>query len=284
MIKEKHKVKKSIILLGDGAVGKTSLIRRFVLDSFDDHYITTIGAKVSKKTMVIEDDTSINELSMMIWDIMGQKGYRSTQAISFGGVEGAMIVCDLTRRDSLDSIRDYWIPSLLTTTGRVPVVLLGNKEDLKDKIEFGMEELKKVTSEYGDDISIAFLSSAKTGNNVESAFLDIGRRILKSTVEPKPQLTQVRIADTNNINTLVDVADHIIADFCDQFGGIDYATPFVKKQIDQIGLDVRNPTRDKLIKLVNALAQVEKGFKEESEINLNKRKRMHLVKMLDPPE
>src|SRR5439155_825420 len=79
------RIKRKILLLGDGAVGKTSLIRRFVVDKFSDDYITTIGTKVTKKDLRIESPARSTDLTFMIWDVLGQKGYRGIQDSSFQG-------------------------------------------------------------------------------------------------------------------------------------------------------------------------------------------------------
>src|SRR5436309_1950018 len=93
-------VKRKILLLGDGAVGKTSLIRRFVVDKFSDDYITTIGTKVTKKDLRIESPSKATDMTFMIWDVLGQKGYRGIQESSFQGAKGALLVYDVTRPET----------------------------------------------------------------------------------------------------------------------------------------------------------------------------------------
>ena len=90
-------IKRKILLLGDGAVGKTSFIRRFVVDKFSDDYITTIGTKVTKKDLRIESPSKAVELTFMIWDVLGQKGYKNIQESAFQGSKGALLVYDVTR-------------------------------------------------------------------------------------------------------------------------------------------------------------------------------------------
>ena len=97
-------IKKNIILLGDGAVGKTSLVRRFVTDQFSDKYITTIGSKVTKKEIYLDTGDDRTHMVLLVWDILGQKGYRFTQALSFGGIEGALLIADVTRKETLGSL------------------------------------------------------------------------------------------------------------------------------------------------------------------------------------
>src|SRR3972149_5378948 len=99
---------KKICLLGDPSVGKTSLIRRFVLDEFDDKYLSTIGTKVSKKLLSVEipeRDMKV-KLTLMIWDVAGQQEYRMFHKMYLKGVEGAFSVGDITRRSTIETMRN----------------------------------------------------------------------------------------------------------------------------------------------------------------------------------
>src|SRR5207249_1578112 len=93
-------IKRKILLLGDASVGKTSLIRRFVVDKFSDDYITTIGTKVTKKDLRFDQGNRTVDLSMMIWDVLGQKGYKGIQESAFRGARGVILVFDLTRPET----------------------------------------------------------------------------------------------------------------------------------------------------------------------------------------
>ena len=84
-------VLKKVVLLGDSAVGKTSLIRRFVHDQFDDKYISTIGVKVSKRIMPVKFQENDYEVKLMVWDIIGSQGYESSQARHIAGLNGAIL-------------------------------------------------------------------------------------------------------------------------------------------------------------------------------------------------
>jgi len=273
-------LKKNIILLGDGATGKTSLVGRFVTDQFDEKYITTIGSKVTKKDVYIEFNGETVHMIMLIWDILGQKGYHYTQALSFGGIEGALLVSDLTRPETLKSLEEYWIPSLISVTGTLPMIFLGNKSDLTDQIEIKERELKTCSSKY-DPCELKHqytLTSAKTGKNVEKSFKELAEAIMKATEKAKLTYSQY-IMDKTEVQNLHDVADHIIADFCNQFGGIKNASPIVERQVMEIGLDVENPRKRELVELVNALASIEEKFKPANVVNMNRTKRLYLVNL-----
>lgn len=164
-----EEIKTKICLVGDNNVGKTSLIRRFVLDTFDDKYTSTIGTKVTKKEVTVkkENGREIN-LSMLIWDIMGQKGFRELLRESyFYGAEAALCVCDITNKESLEELK-YWIKSMESITGHIPMVFIGNKGDLTDQAVVTRQDIEKIATSYG---SPAIVTSAKTGENVETAFM-----------------------------------------------------------------------------------------------------------------
>jgi small GTP-binding protein len=158
-----------LCLLGDGAVGKTSLVRRFVFDVFDDKYIQTFGTKVSKKSMVIEGET----MDLLIWDILGQKTHESLHEAYYRGAAGALAVCDFTRPETMKNLKS-WIGSFRSVVGDPPVLILGNKSDL-DKA-YSVADLKAFASSIGCEI---LETSAKTGLNVENAFAMIGKRLLE---------------------------------------------------------------------------------------------------------
>jgi small GTP-binding protein len=163
---------KKIILIGDGGVGKTTLIRKFVYDMFDDKYIATIGTKVSKKKVVFPE---LNlDINLMVWDVQGQRNDPLLTRY-FAGAEGAFFVCDVTRFQTFENLPE-WIKDFEAVCGKVPMIILGNKSDLVDNAQFGEGELGALAARYN---AKAFLTSAKTGANVEMSFNDIGRAITK---------------------------------------------------------------------------------------------------------
>ncbi|KYK26332.1 MAG: hypothetical protein AYK23_03105, partial [Candidatus Proteinoplasmatales archaeon SG8-5] len=181
------KVKKNIVLLGDGAVGKTCLIRRFVVDQYSDDYIQTIGTKVTKKEIILQGDEEDVDMTMMIWDLIGQKGYRYTQSLSMRDMNGALLVADLTRSETLTSLLSYWIPLILRNAGPIPMIFLGNKSDLKNELQFGLKEIKEISDNcqgFGSTPQ-TYLTSAKTGEHVEETFKQIGIQIKDHKKAPK---------------------------------------------------------------------------------------------------
>ena len=178
---ETHHIMAKVVLVGDKAVGKTSLIRRYVLDQFDDRYLLTLGAKVTKKV----EDVRIPErnvqavLELNVWDIMGQAGFRElAKEAYFHGARGILAVIDLTHAGTLDGI-DEWVQSVRDVTGPVPLVLLANKKDLTSEVALTPAQLARKATDLGCPF---FLTSARTGENVEAAFRRLADLVVRAFV------------------------------------------------------------------------------------------------------
>ncbi|UCE73032.1 MAG: GTP-binding protein [Methanomassiliicoccales archaeon] len=270
-------VQKKIILLGDGAVGKTSLIRRFVVDKFDDKYILTVGSKITAKEIQINMKEQVFIVKLQIWDILGQRGFTKLHQSSFRGTHGVFLVADITRMDTLRSLRTYWVPEVQKIAGSVPFVILVNKYDLMDNAKFNEEELTEFASKYKVPF---YFTSAKNGDNVKKAFYTLGKSMieLKGIPQPKPQETKI-VADSNI--GMVEVIDWIIDDFCMEYGKHEDAMPVVRKQFKLAKLDLKNPSKDALRLVIERLATVEKGFKEWEIVEANRIKRLKWIKDID---
>ncbi len=180
---ERKRIQRKICLLGDGAVGKTSLIRKYVLDKFDDKYLPTIGTKVSRKEVVItfQKEQMVVDLTMIVWDIVGQKAYQKLRQMYYQGANGALVVCDVTRRETMDSMRE-WTSSLFNVAKPVPVIFLANKSDMIHKAEFKPPDLETIASEFKAPY---FYTSAKSGANVNKAFYRLGELMTYPTIKVK---------------------------------------------------------------------------------------------------
>ncbi len=173
-------LKSKVCLVGEAGVGKTSLIRRFVLDVFSDEYIRTLGAKVTKKSLpiAVPERNLRFEVSMAIWDVIGHAGFRDLLSDSFFlGAQGILAVADLTRKETLPSVA-AWVSAVEKVAGRVPVVLVGNKADLEREAQFGERELAAMARSIE---AAHVIASAKSGQNVEQAF-----RLLATAVTTAP--------------------------------------------------------------------------------------------------
>jgi len=175
MLMSERKFMKKMCLLGDAAVGKTSLIRRYVYDIFDDKYIVTFGAKVTTKKLSVAAAEEELDLTLIIWDILGQRVHDTLHAGHYKGAKGALIVCDLTRNETIQAT-EIWADKLTEVVGSVPIILLGNKSDLEhgDAEELLGSIAEKRNMQY-------MLTSAKSGLNVEKAFMSISESMLKGS-------------------------------------------------------------------------------------------------------
>src|SRR5467141_3919016 len=175
---EAQRIKTKVCLVGEAAVGKTSLIRRFVQDEFDDRYITTLGAKVSKREMSFEARDRVKiYMDMTVWDIMGEKGFRDLlKEAFFHGAKGVLAVCDLTRYSTLKELDD-WVQGVFNVVGEIPVVYAINKIDLKDEVMilYGDKEIGQSARAFDAPF---FYTSAKTGEGVEAVFRRLGTMAL----------------------------------------------------------------------------------------------------------
>ena len=171
-----RQMKAKVALCGDSGVGKTSLIRRFVMDEYRDTYLHTLGTKVSKVELSVPYGADIEvRIDMSIFDIMGQRGFKDLiRETYFHGAQGVLAVCDLTRKESLYALND-WIPSALEIAGDVPLYVVVNKKDLEDRRAIEDEEVRR----FADSFAAPHVyTSAQTGELVEDAFNSLAIEIV----------------------------------------------------------------------------------------------------------
>ncbi len=278
-------VKTKVVLLGDSAVGKTSLIRRFVLDAFEDSYIATIGGKVSRKNLRVAAPNGTVDLSFMIWDLIGREGYVGFHAGTFAGTRGAVLVTDLTRRETLESLERYWIPLLFKVVGPIPLVFAGNKADLNGHA-FSADDLAAVASRHAagarrplpSHLEATYATSAKTGANVERVFESLGHLVVAgSTPDPVKELYEAVVATglrrSSDLRTPVGVLDAIIVDFCDGFDDPKTAMVILRQEVARAGLNINDPTPEGIRRAVEYLAEAETEFKDEKVVAANRERR-----------
>jgi len=152
-----------ITVIGDGAVGKTSLIKKYTKGGFEKDYIKTIGAQFSKYDEEIEE----NNCKLLFWDIAGQREYDFMRPTFYKGSKAAIIVFSHTDKDSFDHI-DNWHDEIKEHVGNLPVVLFGNKTDLVDEKDLNDESIQEIVKDH--DFLGYFKTSAKTGQGVFEAF------------------------------------------------------------------------------------------------------------------
>jgi small GTP-binding protein len=161
-----------IVLLGEPSVGKTSLVYRFVSNKFKENYISTIGVNLMKKDVDIEGFF----VSAQIWDLGGQDSYKSLRKFYLEGARGALLIFDRTNMKSFQKLKGWIEDVKKSCSWEVLMLLIGNKSDLKEKITVSEEEGNKFAQENNVDL---ILTSAKTGENVESAFKELLKRLVQ---------------------------------------------------------------------------------------------------------
>ncbi|MFX0087544.1 MAG: Rab family GTPase [Candidatus Hodarchaeota archaeon] len=171
--KKKAKYHLKIIVCGAGAVGKTSLVRRYVEDKFEFNYLLTVGMDPSNRLIELNDIL----VNLVIYDVAGQKRFRILRDVFFRRANGAILVFDLTRHETLDEL-DEWKQQIDERLGEIPLILVGNKSDLEDKINIDYETLEdKIIPKFKP---IKYLeTSAYQDQNVRETFKLLTREILK---------------------------------------------------------------------------------------------------------
>jgi small GTP-binding protein len=164
-------IQKKICLLGDFGVGKTSLTQRFVEGRFDDKYISTVGVKISRKPL----KRSYGELNLLIWDLAGSNGFTSSLSENYmQGAAGAVVVCDLTRLNTLTAFQKY-AKQIRNRNPKVQLVFVCNKADLMGERTVSDIDVATTLSELNE--SMFFVTSAKTGERVEDVFIHLAEKI-----------------------------------------------------------------------------------------------------------
>ncbi len=179
-LKHSKKFMIKLVLIGDAAVGKTSIRKRYLGKAFPTEHLATLGADFAVKEAVV----SGYDIKFQIWDIAGQEFFKNVRSRFYRGCFGALLVFDITRRETFLNL-PQWLDELYRYNGRgiVPVIVLSNKSDLKDKqvtkaeVKEYIDKINKETSPEG--VENFFLeTSAKTGLNIDKAFSIIGEYII----------------------------------------------------------------------------------------------------------
>ncbi len=163
-------VQKKICMIGDFSVGKTSLVARFVRQTFSEKYLTTVGVKIDTKLVKLADD---RDVKLVLWDIAGNDALTTATSSYLRGSAGFFLVIDGTRRptwNSALSLREAVIKQL----GEKPFIMLLNKADLEEQWEID----QSLIDEKAQQGWTLFKTSAKTGINVEEAFAELATQML----------------------------------------------------------------------------------------------------------
>ncbi len=162
-------VKKKICMLGTFAVGKTSLVQRFVRSLFSDRYLTTVGVRIDQKTLTVGD----SQLELILWDIHGDDEFRKVRTMYLKGMGGYFLVADGTRRESLQKAEE--LQALAASVAEdAPFLLLVNKDDIDEQWEITKGDLDRLRAKGWSVLT----TSAKSNHAVTEAFEQLAELIL----------------------------------------------------------------------------------------------------------
>jgi small GTP-binding protein len=164
-------ISKKICFIGDYGVGKTSLIRRFVDRQFSDHYLSTIGVKISRKVLDFSGSNNFSKpsIQLIIWDLEGQTKFHSIAKNYLQGAAGAIVVADVNRQDTIARIKQHIKTAITVNPQGVKILVALNKCD-----SIASEQVEKLLALYqipnfSEAIAI-YRTSAKSGENVDEIF------------------------------------------------------------------------------------------------------------------
>lgn len=162
-----------LILIGDGRVGKTSIINKYINNSFNENENMTTNVSYSEKVLVYQD----KKYKFSIWDTAGQEKFNAVTPIYYRDAKGVVLVYDITSRKSFDRVKT-WIEELKNFNEEAELIILGNKSDVVDEkeIQVDKEETVRYAEEEG---AMHFFTSAKTGENLNEAFDCIAQKVIK---------------------------------------------------------------------------------------------------------
>lgn len=177
-------IKYKIVVVGDPAVGKTSLVRKYTKGEFHQEYIATLGAQFSRFEEILEDD----KIDLIIWDIAGQEAWEVMRKKFYLGSSAGIIVFSHapSEQDSLSKM-EKWVEELKSNCGNIPVMLFGNKIDLVDSNELASNDsleasdfkVEQLVKKHG--FTSYYKTSALTGTNVTDAFQTLVSTIYKKS-------------------------------------------------------------------------------------------------------
>lgn len=166
-----------IIVCGEGAVGKTSIVRRFIENKFEHRYLLTVGMEPSNKIIEVKGPNGEKiKINLLIYDVAGQKRFQLMREIFFRGANGAILVFDITRPiDTIEGLLE-WNEQVKERAGDIPKVLVGNKIDVKEEFDFMTEDIADLIPKFECDHYIE--TSAAKGEQIEDIFEKLTKDIL----------------------------------------------------------------------------------------------------------
>ncbi len=167
-----------VIVIGDPAVGKTSLIRKFVKKQFEKDYLPTVGVSISKEVIEMEIEGKKVIINLLLWDLAGQPQFYLLHKVYYNGANGVILGFDLTRTHTYSNLKNWHKELVKDGLIDLLMLLVGNKSDLKDERKVGMAHIDHMKEFL--NITDYIETSALTGQNVGTLFKTIAKRIYES--------------------------------------------------------------------------------------------------------
>ncbi|XP_044270886.1 ras-related protein Rab-21 [Tribolium madens] len=185
-----------VVLLGEGCVGKTSLVLRYVEDKFNTNHVTTVQASFLNKKLNIDS----KRINLAIWDTAGQEKFHALGPIYYRSSNGAVLVYDITDEDSFQKVKS-WVKELRKMLGaEICLVIAGNKTDLEKNRNVSLEDAEAYASKVG---AIHFQTSAKLNKGVEEMFLTLTQKMLETVEEKEAQNAPLSRQNSQRRNVVV---------------------------------------------------------------------------------
>ena len=165
-----------LIVCGEGGVGKTSLIRRYVDNKFEENYLITLGMDPTNMAVEVEANGKMIPVNLILYDVAGQKRFQSLREVFFRGAHGALLVFDLTRPETVEKL-EQWYSGLYNNAGNIPTILVGNKSDLENEIAIDYKTIEDVILPKFNCLKY-IETSAYLDKNIYSAFHEICKGVL----------------------------------------------------------------------------------------------------------
>ena len=192
---EEHNFK--VVLVGETGVGKTSIISQFIDQVFEEELQTSTGGSFSSKEIFFDNGKS---LKLEIWDTAGQERYRSLTKIFYKNSSCAILVYDITRKQTFDELKNYWIGQIKESAPKdIMLAVVGNKEDLLDKEQVDENEARDFAKENN---ALFFSTSAKNSDAINQLFIDIGKKYTGWNSNAKIELNKEKNDNENKKNKI----------------------------------------------------------------------------------
>ena len=184
-----------VVLLGESGVGKTSIISRYITNTFSEIVMSTTGSSYATKKVEIDSE---NKIKFQIWDTAGQERFRSLAKIFYQNASVAILVYDITRRESFDKLKEFWIEELKENApSDIILAIAGNKNDIYEHELVSLKEGK----ELADSVNAIFKStSALASHGIDDLFKTIAEEFFRpGSKKNEPTMNSKEMEFRNNI-------------------------------------------------------------------------------------